>query len=172
MGREKEDIAIGLVRGAKGVRGAVKFSPYLSFSDSPKGFPKSLLWKKGGKERRFSVRHWREEGRFTVVHLNEIGQREEAEELKGGLFLVSEEALPPLEEGEYYWFQLVGMEVVSDSGEIVGRLKEILETGGHDVYVVERPSGEEALIPAVKEFILEIDRERKRITVRYLEGLW
>ena len=165
-------MAIGLVRGAKGVRGAVKFSPYLSFADSPKGFPKRLLWKKGEQKRWFSVKHWHEEARFTVVKLEEIEQREEAEGLKGGIFLVEEETLPPLEEGEYYWFQLIGMEVVSDSGELVGRVKEIMETAGHDVYVVERPNGDEALIPAVKQFVLSIDQRKRRITVRYMEGLW
>ena len=85
---------------------------------------------------------------------------------------MAEETLPPLEDGEYYWFQLVGMEVVSDSGETVGTVREIMETGGHDVYVVERPSGEEVLIPTVKQFVVNIDHEKRRITVRYLEGLW
>jgi 16S rRNA processing protein RimM len=172
MGKEKADIAIGVVRGAKGVRGSVKFSPYLWFSGSSKGFPKVLVWKKGEETRTFSVKSWREETRFTVVTLEEISQREEAEALKGGIFLVKEDDLPPLEKDEYYWFQLVGMEVVSDTGEVVGHVKEIMETGGHDVYVVERLDGGEALIPAVKQFVLKIDRQSHRITVRYMEGLW
>ncbi len=172
MGGEKAEIAIGLVRGAKGIRGEVKFSPYLSFMDSPKGFPRTLLWRKGEQERLFTVTGWREEGRFTVVALEDVHQREDAQELKGGVFLVSEDDLPPLEEGEYYWFQLVGMEVVSESGEVVGTIREIMETGGHDVYVVDRLSGEEVLIPAVKEFVLNIDHHARRVIVRYLEGLW
>ncbi len=172
MGEERADIAIGIVRGAKGVKGAVKFSPYLSFMGSPKGFPKVLVWKKGDILRTFSVKDWREEAKFTVVQLSEISQREEAEELKGGIFLVQEEDLPPLEEGEYYWFQLVGMEVVSEEGELVGKVKEIMETGSHDVYVVERPTGGEALIPAVKQFVVKIDHPSRRIIVKYMEGLW
>ncbi len=154
------------------MRGWVKFSPYLSFQGSPKGFPRRLLWKKGEQERWFQVKDWREEARFTVVLLEGITQREEAEGLKGGIFLVDEESLPPLNEGEYYWFQLVGMKVVSESGETVGRVKEIMETGGHDVYVVERPSGEEVMIPSVRQFVVEIDHDLRRITVRYVEGLW
>jgi len=168
----KADIVIGLVKEAKGVKGEVKFSPYLRFAGSPKGFPCCLLWKKGETEIVLSVRDWREEIRFTVVSFEGIENRDDAEALKGGVFLVAEEFLPPLNVGEYYWFQLVDMNVVSDSGKHVGRVKEIMETGGHDVYVVERPSGEEVLIPGVKEFVLKIDHQERRITVRYMEGLW
>jgi len=80
-----------------------------------------------------------------------------------------EEAVP-LEEGEYYDFQLSNVRVEMENGEWLGQVVEVLETGANDVYVVRGPRGE-VLLPAVREVILEIDLESRRMLVRPLPGM-
>ena len=78
--------------------------------------------------------------------------------------------LPPLSEGEYYHFQLIGLSVETKEGEPLGTLSAIFETPGNDVYVVE--SGEkELLIPAVEDVICEVDLQSRKLIVDLPEGL-
>src|SRR5574337_746577 len=79
------------------------------------------------------------------------------------------EAAPP-PPGSYYHHQSVGLAVVTEEGEALGEVTEILETGSNDVYVVSGPSGE-ILLPALTSVILKVDLEAKRMTVHLLEGL-
>jgi len=83
---------------------------------------------------------------------------------------VPAETLPRLEEGRYYHFQLLGLEVFSHDGAWLGRVAEILETGSNDVYVV-RGEAREVLIPAIADAIATIDIERGRIDLKALSGL-
>ena len=85
------------------------------------------------------------------------------------LFVAREDAVP-LEEGENYIADLLGLPVVTDTGETLGPLKDILQTGANDVYVVDY-EGRELLIPSIKECILNVDLEKGEILVHLLEGL-
>jgi 16S rRNA processing protein RimM len=76
----------------------------------------------------------------------------------------------PLEEGEYYHFQLIGVRVETEDGEWLGQVAKVLETRAHDVYVVRGPRGE-VLLPAVDELVLELDLESKRMVVHLLPGM-
>lgn len=76
-----------------------------------------------------------------------------------------------MEEGEYYIRDLYDMNVVTDDGENLGIIKDILFTGANDVYVVKPEKGKDILIPAIKECILDVDVENKKMTVKLLKGL-
>lgn len=78
---------------------------------------------------------------------------------------------PPLPEGEYYHHQLVGLQVQSEQGIVLGTLAEILETGANDVYVVRRQDGRELLLPAIPEVVLGVDLPGGTMRVHVLEGL-
>ncbi len=78
---------------------------------------------------------------------------------------------PTLPDGEYYHHQLLGLEVHSDGGQILGTLIEVLETGANDVYVISDVQGKELLLPAIPEVILEVDLEQGRMLVHLMEGL-
>ncbi|HZU86101.1 MAG TPA: ribosome maturation factor RimM [Anaerolineaceae bacterium] len=75
-------------------------------------------------------------------------------------------SLPELPEGEYYYHQLIGLRVVDETGNMLGELAEILETGANDVYVVHDAQGKEILLPVIDEVVLEIDLARGEIRVR------
>ena len=107
---------------------------------------------------------------FILAQLEGIRTREEAEQLRGKQVLIDPAELPPLEEDEYYWHEIVGMRVVTEEGEEVGTVTEILSTGSNDVYVVQEGE-KEFLIPAIVDVIIAIDREARTMVIRPLEGL-
>jgi len=89
-----------------------------------------------------------------------IGTVEEAHRLVGAELCVPESRLPP----EFYWYQLIGLEVVNTEGQKLGTLEEIIETGSNDVYVVRR-GREEILVPAIEEVVRDVDLQRRLMTV-------
>ena len=72
---------------------------------------------------------------------------------------------------ENFIADLIGLLVVTDEGEELGTLKDVMQTGANDVYVVERKNGKEVLLPAIKQCILDVDLEKEKITVHVMEGL-
>ena len=105
-----------------------------------------------------------------LVELEGIETRTEAEALRDVLLEVPEQELPPLAEDQYFRFDVVGMEVVDESGRALGRLDEVLETGANDVYIVRDDSGE-LLIPAIDSVIKRVDVKGRRMVVSPLAGL-
>ncbi len=100
-----------------------------------------------------------------ILNLAEVRTREEAERLAGKDIWIDPDRLPELPAGEYYWFQIVGLEVFrADTGGYVGKVKAIMPTPAHDVYVVQEKTAE-YLIPAVAEVIISIDPEQGRILI-------
>ncbi len=106
-----------------------------------------------------------------LVAFQEYSTPEEAGVLRNQLVYVRAADRPPLPEGEYYHHQLIGLAVKTESGQTLGVVKSILETGANDILVVRPETGAEILIPAVDEFVLAYDLEQGEITVRLLPGL-
>ena len=79
--------------------------------------------------------------------------------------------VPPLPAGQYYKYEMVGLQVVDDNGRTLGRLDEILETGANDVYIVRDGADHEILLPAIPSVILEVDMSRRIMRVHLIEGL-
>ena len=90
---------------------------------------------------------------------------------KGKDLLIHREKAVPLGENENFIADLIDMEVVTDEGKALGTLIDVMETGANDVYVVETSDGEEILLPAIRDCILDVNVEEKRMTVHVLEGL-
>jgi 16S rRNA processing protein RimM len=76
-----------------------------------------------------------------------------------------------LAEGRHYNYELIGLNVLTDNGDALGRLEEILETGANDVYVVRNEFGKEILLPAIPSVILDLDMEQRSMRVHLLDGL-
>jgi 16S rRNA processing protein RimM len=105
-----------------------------------------------------------------LLRLGDVSTREAADPLRGQLVQIRAQAAKPLPPGMYYQHQLIGLAVVTDGGEALGRLKEVLETGANDVYVVQGDGGE-LLLPAIKSVILQIDLPAQTMTVHLPAGL-
>jgi len=107
---------------------------------------------------------------LALLSLAGCRNRNDAELLRDKVVMISIDQAAPLEEGEYYLFQLIGLRVVADQIEI-GQIKEVLQTGANDVYVVHSDEFGEVLIPAHDETILNIDFDAGVITMALPEGL-
>lgn len=99
-----------------------------------------------------------------------ITDREMAATYQGQFVYIRLDDAAPLEEGEFYLFQLQNIRVVTDGGEELGRLVDFIETGANDVYIVHGPRGE-VLLPAIPEVIIEVDVVARRMVVHLIDGL-
>jgi 16S rRNA processing protein RimM len=145
------------------VRGDLKVQP---LTDFPERFQRgAALWVRG---RRYEVQRSRWSRGLVYLGLSGIDSRNAADELKGALLEVPESDLTPLPEGQYYRFQVIGLEVRTPEGGSLGRVAEILPTGSNDVYVV-RGGPRELLIPAIEDVVKEVDLEGGRLVVELPE---
>ena len=143
-----------------GLKGELKVQ---SLTDNPKRFaPRAKLWL---GQQPVSVLRSREAQGYVYVTLKGFPDRDGVERFRHAMVQVPEGDLPPLPEGEYYRFQLVGLSVVDRDGAELGTVEEVLETGANDVYRVKTPDGKELLLPALVDVIISIDLEGKRMVV-------
>lgn len=117
------------------------------------------------------VEHVRYKGEIPIVKLSEIGDRTAAESLRFHYVYMDAAELPRLPEGEYYVRELLGADVVTEDGALLGILTDIRTDTPQKLYQVALTGGGECLIPGVPAFILSRSKEEKRIVVRIPEGL-
>ena len=113
----------------------------------------------------------RQHGQKLLVAFEGYASREKVAELSNQIVQVRAEGLPDLPVGEYYHHQLLGLRVVAEDGQELGRLDEIIETGANEVYLVRSPAGRVLLLPAIDEVVLAIDLGRGEMRVLLLPGL-
>jgi len=163
-------ITIGRVVKPHGVKGEVKIEP---LTDHPGRFEKLqrvFLVSPTGKQKECAVRSVRYLADAPLLLLAGYDAPEQARELNGWLVQLPEEEALPLPEGQYYWFELIGMEVESEAGERLGKIVDIFETGSNDVYVM-KAGKREIYLPATKEVIKQVDRKSRRMVIHVLDGL-
>lgn len=163
-------VPVGKISRVHGVRGALKIHPYgENLADQQTG-DTLYLHAHAGEITELTLVSLRPSGRLFIGEFEEIKTREHAEGFVGAEVLLPGERLTPTAEDEYYYFQLIGLEVETREGSLLGTLTRIIETGSNDVYVVSR-EGRELLIPAVQDVVLEVDLVRGRMVVELPEGL-
>ncbi|MDD4170344.1 MAG: ribosome maturation factor RimM [Desulfotomaculaceae bacterium] len=167
----EEYICIGKILNTQGNRGAVRILP---LTDYPERFqqmeqvrvlvndlPRELVIEKSYPHKK-----------FIILKFKELQDMNAAEELKGGLLVVTRNELMPLAEGSFYIFDLIGIDVYDYdcTGNYLGKITDVLLTGANDVYVVEN-GPKPVLIPALKKVVKEIDLTGRRMVVELPEGL-
>jgi len=161
-----EPIAVGEVLSTHGVSGGVRARV---LSDVAHRFDAGQeIYIRGIPYR--IVRSSRRPPRQVYLDLHGLGTVEAARALVGQPITVPPEAVPQLPDGEYFHFQLVGLRVLTQEGEDLGLLSEILETGSNDVYVVRGPGGE-VLVPALADVIMDVKLDQGIMVVSLPEGL-
>lgn len=106
----------------------------------------------------------------AIIKLDTIDSIEQAEKLRGQAVEIHHSQLQPLPEGQYYHFQLIGLEVWTTQGELLGKVTQILTAESNDNYVVRGDEGE-ILIPAIEDVVKSIDLDKGRITIEAIDGL-
>ena len=163
---EPWDWLIGEITSAQGLRGEVRVFPHTDFPERFKELAEVGVRRGEAPVQVVPITACRISGRRIVLKLAGVDTREQAEALRGAHLVIPSSWAVPLGEDEYYHHQLLGLEVVTSAGESLGKITRIHQTGANDVY--ETPL---ALIPAVKEFIREIDLQRGRMVVEARSGL-
>ena len=158
-------VAVGRVGSPWGVQGVVRVVPLV---DRRERLAPGRAIIVGGERRVIEGCRW-QKGQ-AHLKLSGIDDQESAAALRDQLLAVPESELEALAEGEYYRFQLIGLEVRSTAGAALGRVTEVLDTGANDVYVVKGEEGE-VLVPATDEVIKEIDLPAGRMVIEAVPGL-
>ena len=168
---EKDLFPIGRIVRPHGVKGKIKVE---YFGKDTSRFPpcrEVFIEDSTGKVRSYRILEAIPQPPRLIIKLEGIEKIEEVEPLRGKEVLIKRETLPSLNEGEYYWMDILGMGVETEEGKRIGKVKEIFPTGANDIYVVEGKN-KEIFLPATEEVIQRVDLEARVIKVVRLEGLW
>jgi len=161
-------LAVGLLRKPHGLRGDILLTVTTDFPERLR--PGTFVFF-GDEKRKIKITRRRPHNDGLLLGFEGIATPEQAARYTGKTVFVPTEDRPPLPEGEYYHHQIIGLNVVDETGQSLGVVSEILETGANDVYVVTDSTGREILIPALKDVLLEINLELKSMKVHLLPGL-
>lgn len=165
-----EELQVGVITQTHGIRGEVKVFPTTDDANRFQKLKEVIL--ETGKERlTLTVAGVKFFKQYVILKFREYDSINDVEKYKGARLLVPREKAVKLQKDEYFVADLIGMQVVTEDGEPFGRLKNVLETGANDVYVVETTEGKEVLLPAIRECVLQVDMEKGVITVHIMDGL-
>lgn len=165
----EEYFRVGVIANTHGIRGEVKVYPTTQDPMRFKGM-KEIFIDTGTQKLAWEVANARFSKNMVILKFRGIDSINDIEKYKGKDLFVSRENAIPLEEGEYYIADLIGAKVITEDGEEFGILKDVMETGANDVYVVEH-QGREVLLPVIPDCILDRNLEEKIVTVHIMEGL-
>ncbi|MBB6736069.1 ribosome maturation factor RimM [Cohnella zeiphila] len=170
---EERMLNIGKVVNTHGIRGELKVWPQTDFPEIrfKKGSRLRLCSPETGEMLDVVVEGAREQKSMFVLKLKGCDNINQVEKYKGWELKVGAEERVPLQEGEYYVRDIVGCSVVSEDGEALGTIVDILTPGANDVWVVKRPKGKELLLPVIDEVVLAVDVPGRTVKVRLMEGL-
>jgi 16S rRNA processing protein RimM len=164
-------ILLGKIVATHGIRGQLRVVPYSGHFDTFLAIGSVTLKDAAGRMVGYDIASAAVHGKKLLLALKGYADINQVEHLVGCELYVDRDQLPLPDEDEYYWYDLLGLTVVTASGEQLGSLESIIETGSNDVYVVK--SGErEYLIPALAEVVTSIDLDAKVMTVTPFEGLF
>lgn len=169
---QKNDyLQVGVITSTHGIRGEVKVFPT---TDDPARFKtlKNLVLDTGKTYIPLEIESVKFFKQFVILKFKGINNINDIEKYKKMPLLVSREDAVELEEDEYFMADMIGMDVVTEDGAKFGVLKDIMETGANDVYVVESEAHGEVLLPAIKECILEVNIEEQKMVVHLMNGLF
>jgi 16S rRNA processing protein RimM len=161
-------LAVGRIVRPHGIRGALLVDP---ISEQLLGLKPGAEVRMGAERTPMIFRELHRHGGRWLLSLEGVASREQADLLRGQEIALPLEDVPPLPEGTYYHWQILGLRVVSDDGANLGTVVEILQTGANDVYVVRNDEGRDLLLPAIESVILEVDLDGGQIKVRLIPGL-
>lgn len=162
-------LKIGVITTTHGVRGEVKVFPT---TDAERFTELAHVLLDTGKEIReleiWNVKFFKN---LVILKFKGIDNINDIEMYKGRDLWIPREEAQELDEDEYYIADLIGMDVILEDGKHFGTLKDVMETGANDVYVVKTEDGGEVLLPAIHECILDVDVENNTMTVHLMKGL-
>ena len=161
---------VGIISSTHGVRGEVKVFPT---TDDMKRFKKlkEVLLDTGKETLTLEIEGVKFFKQFVILKFKGYDNIDDIVKYRGKSLFVPRENAVKLQKDEYFIADLIGLKVVNEDGTFTGVLKDVMETGANDVYIVESQDGKEVLIPAIKDCILQVDFEKEQVLVHLLDGL-
>ena len=163
-------LRVGVITSPHGIKGEVKVFPT---TDDAKRFKelKKVILDTGKEYIPMETEHVKFFKNMVILKFKGYDNINEIEKYKSRDLLITRDQAVDLAPDEYFITDLIGLAVVSDQGVELGTLKDVLETGANDVYVVAMKDGKELMLPAIGDCILNVDLEQRRMEVHVLEGL-
>lgn len=163
-------LRVGVISSAHGVRGEVKVFPT---TDDVNRFKKlkEVILDTGKEQKTLEIEHVKFFKNMAILKFKGYDNINDIEMYKGKDLLVTRDHAMKLGPNENYIVDLIGLQVVTDEGEPVGELTDVLLTGANDVYAVTTPEGKEILFPAIPSCVLDVNLETSTVTVHILDGL-
>ena len=165
---QMSDFEIGIITKAQGIRGEFRVFPT---TDDPTRFEKLIGDEIFIGEKNFKLKNARVQKNFVILKLEEINDRNEAEKLINARIFIPREKSLPLDEGEFFVRDLIGLRAENENGEPLGELTRVLHTGANDVYVISPAQGDSFMVPAIKIVVREVNLSEKKIVLRLLDGM-
>lgn len=175
-GRLRAMTVIGRICGGHGLEGELRIQPLTDFPERFLDMESFRIFRADGEE--WGVLHpvrfrFLEGKGLILAKTAEIHDRTSADQLKGTLVKVPPEERVSLPEGHYWIDDLLGLDVQDEAtGENLGVIEEVLQTGSNDCYMVRTPEGKIKALPAIREVVRKVDLEKGTVTVALMEGLW
>ena len=163
-------LRVGVITSTHGVRGEVKVFPT---TDDAKRFKKlkTVILDTGKGQTTLEIEQVKFFKNMVILKFDGVDTMNEVEGWRQKDLLISRDQAIPLEEDEFFITDLIGLNVVTDEGETLGTLTDVMETGANDVYCVKTPEGKELLLPAIRDCILDVDLDKEEMLVHVLPGL-
>ena len=163
-------LEIGQIVNTFGIKGMVKIKP---FTDDITRFDrlKKVYIENKTVKKEYEIEEVKYHKDMVLIKFKGIENPEDANLLRDTYLLVNREEEEPLEEGTYYIVDMIGLDVYTEEGELLGKLEDIFNTGSNDIYVVKDELGKQILLPAISDVIKQIDMENRKMIVHLISGL-
>lgn len=161
---------VGVISSTHGVRGEVKVYPT---TDDVKRFKKlkEVILDTGREQKLLEIETVKFFKQFVILKFKGIDSINDIEKYKGKSLLVDRAHAVKLKKDEYFIADMIGMRVITEDEKEFGILKDVIETGANDVYIIDTKEHGEVLVPAIKQCILDVDIEHVTMRIHLLEGL-
>ncbi len=169
MDTNKSLISVGEIINTQGHRGEVRVWPLTDFPERFKA-NEIIIFEKKGVTGNLTIERVRSQKNYFVIKFKEIVDMNAAEDIVGSILKITPDELMELSDDTYYIFDIIGMEVQTDDGLKLGKIRDVIQTGSNDVYIV-KGTEKEYMIPALKEVVRQIDKIGKKIVIKPLDGL-
>ena len=170
MRDSEELIPVGKIIGTHGIKGQLKVHSYSGNIESLSAARSVILKSADGALRELTLTSFKANSGKFIISLQDFDDIDQAKPLQGSELCLKRCHLPKLTDDEYYWSDLIGLQVITDDGSLLGTITDIFETGSSDIYVVQGEK-REYLIPAIADVVKQVDLNGGRIIITPLEGL-
>ncbi len=163
-------LKVGVITSTHGIRGEVKVFPT---TDDPKRFLdlEEIILDTGKEKKTLSIQYVKFFKNMVILKFKEFDNINDVEIYRQKDLYVTREQAVPLEENEYFIADLIGLKAVSDEGEELGEIADVLQTAANDIYVIKKQGTSDLLVPAIRECVLSVNIAGGMVTLHLLPGL-